>query len=101
MAKVCRDLPFLKPFNLVSTGYRITGSGIQFKDLFRTELLNGLDQADVDGFGIGIFLDLRLPVLPPGKAFFQFIGTAPEHYIRVSIGEDWENERFLQVINSL
>jgi histidinol-phosphate aminotransferase len=25
----------------------------------------------------------------------------PDHYIRVSIGEDWENERFLQVINSL
>jgi histidinol-phosphate aminotransferase len=24
----------------------------------------------------------------------------PDHYIRVSIGEDWENERFLQVINS-
>jgi hypothetical protein len=79
MAKVCGDLSFLKPFDLVSTGYRIPGSGIQFKDLFRTELLNGLDQADVDSFGIGIFPDLRLPVLPPGKAFFQFIGTAPEH----------------------
>jgi histidinol-phosphate aminotransferase len=25
----------------------------------------------------------------------------PDHYIRVSIGEDWENERFLRVINSL
>ena len=25
----------------------------------------------------------------------------PDHYIRVSIGEDWENERFLQVINSI
>jgi histidinol-phosphate aminotransferase len=25
----------------------------------------------------------------------------PDHYIRVSIGDDWENERFLQVINSL
>ena len=24
-----------------------------------------------------------------------------DHYIRVSIGEDWENERFVQVINSL
>ena len=25
----------------------------------------------------------------------------PDHYIRVSIGEDWENERFAQVINAL
>lgn len=25
----------------------------------------------------------------------------PDHYIRVSIGEDWENERFVQVITSL
>jgi histidinol-phosphate aminotransferase len=25
----------------------------------------------------------------------------PDNYIRVSIGEDWENERFLQVINAL
>ncbi len=25
----------------------------------------------------------------------------PDHYIRVSIGDDWENERFLQVINAL
>jgi histidinol-phosphate aminotransferase len=25
----------------------------------------------------------------------------PDNYIRVSIGEDWENERFLQVINTL
>jgi histidinol-phosphate aminotransferase len=25
----------------------------------------------------------------------------PDHYIRVSIGEDWENERFVQVINTL
>jgi len=25
----------------------------------------------------------------------------PDHYIRVSVGEDWENERFLTVINSL
>jgi histidinol-phosphate aminotransferase len=25
----------------------------------------------------------------------------PDHYIRVSIGEDWENELFLQVINAL
>jgi histidinol-phosphate aminotransferase len=25
----------------------------------------------------------------------------PDHYIRVSVGEDWENERFIQVINSL
>ena len=25
----------------------------------------------------------------------------PDHYIRVSIGEDWENERFIQVINAL
>jgi histidinol-phosphate aminotransferase len=25
----------------------------------------------------------------------------PDHYIRVSVGEDWENERFVQVINSL
>jgi histidinol-phosphate aminotransferase len=25
----------------------------------------------------------------------------PDHYIRVSIGDDWENERFVQVINSL
>jgi histidinol-phosphate aminotransferase len=24
-----------------------------------------------------------------------------DHYIRVSVGEDWENERFLEVINSL
>jgi histidinol-phosphate aminotransferase len=24
-----------------------------------------------------------------------------DHYIRVSIGDDWENERFVQVINSL
>jgi histidinol-phosphate aminotransferase len=24
-----------------------------------------------------------------------------DHYIRVSIGEDWENERFVQVINAL
>lgn len=24
-----------------------------------------------------------------------------DHYVRVSIGEDWENERFVQVINSL
>jgi histidinol-phosphate aminotransferase len=24
-----------------------------------------------------------------------------DHYIRVSVGEDWENERFLQVINTL
>ena len=27
--------------------------------------------------------------------------SLPDHYIRVSIGDDWENERFLQVINSL
>jgi histidinol-phosphate aminotransferase len=25
----------------------------------------------------------------------------PDHYIRVSIGEDWENERFLKEINAL
>jgi len=25
----------------------------------------------------------------------------PDHYIRVSVGEDWENERFIQVINAL
>lgn len=25
----------------------------------------------------------------------------PDHYIRVSVGEDWENEKFVQVINSL
>jgi histidinol-phosphate aminotransferase len=25
----------------------------------------------------------------------------PDHYIRVSIGEDWENERFVQVINGV
>ena len=25
----------------------------------------------------------------------------PDHYIRVGIGEDWENERFVQVINAL
>jgi len=25
----------------------------------------------------------------------------PDHYIRVSIGDDWENERFVQVINGL
>jgi histidinol-phosphate aminotransferase len=25
----------------------------------------------------------------------------PDHYIRVSIGEDWENERFVQVINAV
>ena len=24
-----------------------------------------------------------------------------DHYIRVSIGEDWENEQFIRVINSL
>ena len=29
----------------------------------------------------------------------SFAGLA-DHYIRVSIGEDWENERFVQVINS-
>jgi histidinol-phosphate aminotransferase len=25
----------------------------------------------------------------------------PDHYIRVSIGEDWENERFITEINTL
>jgi histidinol-phosphate aminotransferase len=25
----------------------------------------------------------------------------PDHYIRVSIGEEWENERFVQVINAV
>lgn len=30
----------------------------------------------------------------------SFTGLA-DHYIRVSVGEDWENERFVQVINSL
>jgi len=25
----------------------------------------------------------------------------PDHYIRVSIGDDWENERFLKEINTL
>ena len=25
----------------------------------------------------------------------------PDHYIRVSIGEEWENERFVQVINGV
>jgi histidinol-phosphate aminotransferase len=30
----------------------------------------------------------------------SFAGLA-DHYIRVSIGEDWENERFLQVINAV
>jgi len=25
----------------------------------------------------------------------------PDHYIRVSIGDDWENERFLEAINAL
>jgi histidinol-phosphate aminotransferase len=25
----------------------------------------------------------------------------PDHYIRVSIGEDWENELFVQEINKL
>jgi histidinol-phosphate aminotransferase len=25
----------------------------------------------------------------------------PDHYIRVSVGEDWENELFVQVINTL
>lgn len=30
----------------------------------------------------------------------SFSGLA-DHYIRVSVGEDWENEKFVQVINSL
>jgi histidinol-phosphate aminotransferase len=30
----------------------------------------------------------------------SFAGLA-DHYIRVSIGEDWENERFLQAVNTL
>ena len=30
----------------------------------------------------------------------SFFGL-PDNYIRVSVGEDWENERFVQVINSL
>jgi histidinol-phosphate aminotransferase len=30
----------------------------------------------------------------------SFAGLA-DHYVRVSIGEDWENERFVQVINAL
>ena len=38
---------------------------IEFKDLIRTELLDSLNQADIDGFGIGILADLRLPVFPP------------------------------------
>jgi histidinol-phosphate aminotransferase len=25
----------------------------------------------------------------------------PDNYIRVSIGDDWENEQFIQVINTL
>jgi histidinol-phosphate aminotransferase len=25
----------------------------------------------------------------------------PDHYIRVSIGEDWENEMFIEAINTL
>jgi histidinol-phosphate aminotransferase len=25
----------------------------------------------------------------------------PDHYIRVSVGEDWENEKFVQVVNTL
>jgi histidinol-phosphate aminotransferase len=30
----------------------------------------------------------------------SFAGLA-DHYIRVSVGEDWENEQFVQVINTL
>ena len=30
----------------------------------------------------------------------SFLGL-DDHYIRVSVGEDWENERFIQEINSL
>jgi histidinol-phosphate aminotransferase len=28
-------------------------------------------------------------------------GRLADHFIRVSIGEDWENELFVEVINSL
>jgi histidinol-phosphate aminotransferase len=34
------------------------------------------------------------------RSCHSFAGL-PDHYIRVSIGEDWENERFVQVINAL
>jgi len=71
--------------------------------------------------------DVKYPVLP-SDANFVMIDVAPhrgdemveelarrgvivrscrsftgleDHYIRVSIGEDWENERFVQVINSV
>jgi histidinol-phosphate aminotransferase len=71
--------------------------------------------------------ELKYPVLPSGANFVMvdvspdngdaaveklgqkgvivrscrsFVGL-PDHYIRVSIGEDWENELFLQVINAL
>ena len=59
-----RDLFVHKPFDPVSTGSCIPGGCVQFKDLFRTERLNGLDQADIKGFSIGILLDLLRPVLP-------------------------------------
>jgi histidinol-phosphate aminotransferase len=28
-------------------------------------------------------------------------GGLPDHYIRVSIGEDWENDLFIEAINSV
>ena len=65
MAKVCRDLPFRKPFDLVSTVHYIPVGSIEFKDLIRTELPDSLNQADIDGLGISVLADLRLPVFPP------------------------------------
>ena len=74
MAKVCRNLTFCKSFDLVSTARYIQIGSIEFKDLFRTELLNSLNQTDIDTLSaLSILTDLRLSV-STGKAFFDSSG---------------------------
>ena len=44
--------------------------------------------------------ELALGRVVAGRSCRNFAGL-PDHHIRFSVGEDWQNERFLQVINSL
>jgi hypothetical protein len=80
MAKVSRDLPFEKPFNPVGTITCVAAGGVKLEDLLGIKFPGRLDQADIEGLGIGVLPDLCLPVLPPGEAFSELIGTAAEHH---------------------
>ena len=79
VAEVGQDLSFDKPFNLVCTGNCIATGRVDFEDLGRLELFNGLDQAGIQRLCLGILADLSRPVFPESETGLQHIWTAAEN----------------------